>query len=203
MKNLFSVNDFAAMDACLDMLRQKNDAVLLLPTETVYGLVCRFDSASGKEQIYTLKKRPKNKQLATFVPDLQTVRKLVWNIPVTAEIFAEKFCPGPLTLVIPDQENSTFGFRIPDHPFLLTLLQKFDQPLSSTSANLSGTPAALSVQQALNTLAGLPDLIIDGGEIASDSQASTVVQVFADNSWKILREGIITEQDLQKALLQN
>ena len=48
MKNLFSVNDFAAMDACLDMLRQKNDAVLLLPTETVYGLVCRFDSDKGR-----------------------------------------------------------------------------------------------------------------------------------------------------------
>ncbi len=200
MKKIFGVHDPAALSSCLELLRQKKDAVILLPTETVYGLVCDFGSDSGKEQIYLLKQRPKNKLLATFVSDLQTVRQFVPAIPQTAEIFARNFCPGPLTLVIPDSHNGTFGFRIPDHPFLLTLLKEYGSPLSSTSANLSGTPAALSVEEALKSLAALPDLAIDGGQIPLDSQASTVVQVFHDNSWKILRQGVITEQNLQAVL---
>ena len=186
-----------ALVPCLDALRTRKDAVLLVPTETVYGLVCDFSSEAGREKIYALKKRPKNKQLAAFMPNLKAVEPFVPEIPCTAEKIARAFCPGPVTLVIPGADGSTFGFRIPDHPFLLSLLKAYGKPLASTSANLSGTPAALSVEEAVSSLAGSPDVIVNGGKIPTGSQASTVIQIFADESWKILRMGPVTEIEIR------
>ena len=96
--------------------------------------------------------------------------------------------------------GSTFGFRIPDHPFILKLLKTYGKPLASTSANLSGVPAALSVADALKTIDGTPEVVVDAGVLPSDSKASTVILVNADSTWKILRPGPVTEEALKKAL---
>ena len=116
---------------------------------------------------------------------------------------ARAFLPGPITLVVPDASGSTFGFRIPDHPFILALLKKFGGPLASTSANRSGQPPALEVGYALKTLADKPDVVFDGGALPQNSIASTVVLVNADNSYKILREGRITPSMIERALKPN
>jgi len=188
-----------ALSAALDVLNRA-DGVILAPTETVYGLLCAEDHPQARERIYALKRRPANKQLANFVPSVETVREFVPEIPETAKIFAEHFCPGPVTLVIPDGKGGTFGFRIPDHPFILDLLRAYGKAIASTSANLSGQPAALSIEQATASLAGEPDLAVDGGIIPTGSKASTVIQVFADETWKILRPGPVSEPDLRNVL---
>jgi hypothetical protein len=90
--------------------------------------------------------------------------KVFGPMPEKAERAARAFCPGPITVVYPDGKGSTFGFRVPDHPFVLELLKKFGGPLASTSANLSGRPAALSVEDALASIDGAPDFRVDGGE---------------------------------------
>lgn len=188
-----------ALAAALDLLATPG-TVLLAPTETVYGLICAADDPAARERIYQLKHRPQNKMLANFVPSLETVKATVGTIPSTAEKIAEHFCPGPVTLVIPDGHGGTYGFRIPDHPFMLALLRAYGKTIASTSANLSGEPAALSVPEALRSLDGEVDLAIDGGVIPADSLASTVILVNADNSWKILREGPVTEQQIHERL---
>ena len=108
--------------------------------------------------------------------------------------------PGPLTLVVPDGHGSTFGFRIPDHPFILALLSEVRMPLASTSANLSGEPPALNVPDALRSIDGTPDLVVDGGPIAPGSPASTVIQVGEDGTWKILRPGPVSEEAVRRTL---
>ena len=108
--------------------------------------------------------------------------------------------PGALTLVIPDGAGGTFGFRMPDHPFMQKLLQTYGKTLAQTSANLSGTPPALSVKEALSTLDGEVSLVIDGGSISPESQSSTVVYVNGEEM-KIFREGAIAAEKINKLFL--
>lgn len=189
----------ASVESAARVLR--GGGVVLAPTETVYGLICAFDDAAARERIYALKHRPPEKQLAAFLPDLSFVERFAPPLTGTALRFARRFMPGPITLVLPDGKGSTFGFRIPDHPFILSLLDRVRIPLASTSANLSGMPAALDVPGALSMLDGEPDLAVDGGPIAQDSRASTVIRVEPDGQWRILRPGPVTGAMLRQAAL--
>ena len=186
------------IDCCVEALQQPG-AVLMLPTETVYGLVCRWDDKLAVERIYELKKREKAKALALFVDSVETLKNFDFYLNKNAEKLPAELCPGALTVVVPTPAGDTLGFRIPDHPFVLKLLQKLAYPLASTSANRSGEPNALDVDSALAMLDGEPDVVIDGGAIPSDRQASTVVMAFAD-SLKILRQGPISEEKLNSLL---
>ena len=193
-------NDLAEAVAAL----KRRGAVLLVPTETVYGLVCDWEDSDARDRIYTMKHRAENKPLAAFLPDLRFAELLSGRpLPENAAKLAHAFMPGPITLVVPDANGSTFGFRIPDHPFILSLLKLYGRALASTSANRSGQPPALEVQYALDTLAEPPDFTVDGGALPKNSIASTVVLVHADNSYKILREGLITQSMIERALKQN
>lgn len=182
------------------LLRTKPDAVLLVPTETVYGLVCDWYSVDGRERIYRMKRRDPNKLLAAFLPDLKYVYDFVPSLPENAEKIARAFMPGPITLVVPDGNGSTFGFRIPDHPLLLQLLREYGKVLASTSANRSGEPSTLNVQAALNSLVEAPDHVLDSGAIPENSRASTVISVDTDGAWKILRPGPVSEDAIRQIL---
>ena len=192
MKYLSNSDDVAAAVQIL----QQPGSVLLVPTETVYGLVCSWGDAVARARIYNLKHRAENKPLAAFVASVENLPQEILPLPVNALRIAEAFCPGPVTLVVPDGNGSTFGFRIPDHPFILELLRAYGGALASTSANLSGERPALSVPEALESIAGSVDLAVDGGVLPSDSLASTVIRVFEDSSWKILRNGPVTEDEI-------
>jgi len=177
----------------------KDDGVLLVPTETVYGLVCDASHEAARAKIYEMKCRPSSKLLTLFFPSVGAAAASLPELPETAKRFAAAFCPGAITLVVPDGDGFT-GFRIPDHPVLLTLLERYGRPLASTSANRSGRPAAHTVDEALASLAFPPDGVLDGGPIPPDSAASTVVKVERDGAWCILRPGPVTSAMLQAAL---
>lgn len=177
---------------------QRSGSVLLVPTETVYGLVCSWKDDAARARIYELKHRSENKPLAAFVASVKDLPPEILPLPDNARHITEAFCPGPVTLVVPDRNGSTFGFRIPDHPFILDLLRAYGGALASTSANLSGKKAALSVPEALESIAGEVDLAVDGGVLKADSLASTVIRIFEDSSWKILREGPVTAEMIEK-----
>ena len=174
-------------------------SVLLVPTETVYGLVCSWHDPKARARIYELKHRAENKPFAAFLPDLHALPPdLV--LPDAARKIAERFCPGPVTLVVPDGSGSTFGFRIPDHPFILRLLAAYGGALASTSANLSGQPPARNLAYALGSIDGEPALAVDGGPLPPESPASTVIRVEADSSWRILREGPVSAAQIEDAV---
>lgn len=184
------------MEECVKTLA--GGGVLLVPTETVYGLICDYENMQAREKIYALKQREKSKLLGAFLPDMAAVPSKC-KLSGKAIKLMEKFMPGALTLVIPDGEGGTFGFRMPDHPFMQNLLQVYGKALAQTSANLSGTPPSLSVSEALATLDGETSLVIDGGSISLESCSSTVVYV-DDEEIKILREGAIKKETLLAVL---
>ena len=194
-----SCSDASAAVVFCDFLR-RDDGVLLVPTETVYGLVCDAAHEAARAKIYEMKRRPSSKLLTLFFASRQAAETAFPAMPETAKRFAAAFCPGPVTLIVPDGDAFT-GFRIPDHPALLRLLEAYGRPLASTSANLSGQPPAHTVDEALKSLEIPPDAILDGGAIPPDSVASTVIKVERDGAWIILRLGPVTEEMLQAALV--
>lgn len=183
---------------CADKLKQP-DAVLLVPTETVYGLVCRFDSPLAVDRIYELKGRSENKPLALFVSNLDHLKKHGITPPAAAYALAKRFCPGPLTIIFNGPDGKTVGVRIPDYPLVLEILDLTGRPLASTSANRSGQPNALTLDEAVADLTGQPDIAVDGGSLPDNAMASTVLDLSGEK-WRILREGPITHDMLAAVL---
>lgn len=197
--NRISCSDASAAAVFCEVLR-RDDGVLLVPTETVYGLVCDAAHEAARAKIYEMKRRPASKLLTLFFASREAAEAAFPAMPETAKRFAAAFCPGPVTLIVPDGDAFT-GFRIPDHPALLGLLSAYGNPLASTSANLSGQPPAHTADEALESLAIPPDGVLDGGAIPPDSAASTVVKVERDGAWSILRPGPVSESMLMAALV--
>lgn len=167
---------------------QNPGAVILVPTETVYGLIAKADDQIAKERIYQLKKREENKRLGWFVPNWEKVDKYGIMLNDIGKNLAKKYFPGPLTLIAPKDDGSTQSIRTPNHPLLLAILQKIDCPLWQTSANASGFPDAKNVNDAISMLDGEVDLAIDGGPLEKNSSSSTIISV-VDSTPKILRQG--------------
>jgi L-threonylcarbamoyladenylate synthase len=186
------------VQACARQLMMPG-AVLAVPTETVYGLVCRWDDPAGIERIYRLKERDRGKPLAMFADSIAMLEAhgviLSWN----ALLLTDKFCPGPITIIVQDAHGTKTGYRIPDHPFILALLKSLGVPLASTSANLSGLPNALNIDDAVRDLNGEPDMIVDAGTIPGNCQASTVVDM-SGVEYRILRAGPISETEIRQEL---
>jgi L-threonylcarbamoyladenylate synthase len=184
--------------ACAKQLHAPG-ATLVVPTETVYGLVCRWNDIAGIEKIYQLKERDRNKPLAMFADGIAMLEAHGVILNSDAALLAEKFCPGPITIITAGRQGHKTGFRIPNHPFILALLNRIKFPLASTGANLSGAPNALNVQDAVKGLSGTPDIIVDAGAILPDRQASTVIDV-SGNELRIIRQGSAPESEIKKAL---
>ena len=179
----------AAADAVLEALAGPV-AVVLLPTETVYGLVCRADDAAARQRIYDLKDRDASKPLGWFVADWRMLAGYGVHLEGLPEQLAARHCPGPITIIAPRRDGGTTGFRVPDHPLVLAVLRRIGCPLAQTSANHSGHPNALTVQAALAELSGDAALAVDGGPIAPDALASTVVDA-TGNEPRVLRRGAL------------
>ena len=188
----------ASADAVFCGILRREDGVLLVPTETVYGLVCDAAHEAARAKIYEMKRRPASKLLTLFFASRQAVEAAFSAMPETAKRFAAAFCPGPVTLIVPDGDAFT-GFRIPGHPALLDMLKAYGRPLASTSANLSGQSPAHTADEALESLALPPDGVLDGGAIPPDSAASTVIKIERNGTWSILRPGPVSEEMLREA----
>ena len=180
----------------------QNGGVAAIPTETVYGLVTRWDNESGRERIYHLKHRPASKLLQMLAADLpQAYASGKILVTPRLERIAGAFWPGALTAIVPTVDKSaTVGLRIPDHPFVQELLRRCGFALAATSANLSGEPAAINIQDAVRHLDGEPDLAVDGGVITVTGGKSSTVVSLLDDTPVILREGTITLEEIKAVL---
>ena len=176
---------------------RREGTVAVVPTETVYGLVGRVSDSLCREKIYELKHRDPAKHLGWFVSDTFQLEKNGIRLSGYAKLLAEKFMPGPLTLIVKKEDGSTVGFRIPDHPQLLALLREVGEPLFQTSANRSGSPNALSCAEAVEMLCGTADAVADGGEIPSDALASTIVDCTGEFPVIIRQGGLNLDEFLQ------
>ena len=177
-------------------------SVILVPTETVYGLVCDWEDDAARKRIYELKGRSENKPLAMFAASGDMAEKFGVNLNNEARQLLAKFTPGPITVIAPGCEKyPTIGVRIPDHDFIRELLIKYNRPLASTSANASGMPNVLTPQEAVEQLHGTVDLVVDGGALPCDAAASTVVTV-CESPCRILRQGPVSDEEIKALLYQ-
>lgn len=181
----------------------KSGKIISFPTETVYALAASAENEAAINGIYTLKGREFTKPLAIFVKDVASIKTVAKVDERTLKI-ASKFCPGPITLVLPktaeygrNSELKTIAVRIPDNKIAVDILQDLDFPIVATSANTSGKKDATNAQQVKDYFPNL-DLIIDGGECAI-GKASTIIDL-CDENIKIIRQGSITLEEIEAVL---
>ena len=182
------------------ILALRGGNVIAAPTETVYGLMALWQSDSACQGIYRLKHRPADKRLQMLAPDVETAIRAGLKPNDMLQKIADAFWPGPLTVIVEAKDGDTIGLRIPNHPFILKLLCELGEPLAATSANLSGTPAAITPSDAVANLDGRPALLVDGGKVTVTGGASSTVVSIVGGVIKILRQGPITLQDIQTVL---
>jgi len=183
----------------------KSGGTIAFPTDTVYGLAVDPYNLQAINRIYAIKERSMEKAIPILIGDFQQLGSLVSEINESAKILAQKFWPGPLTLILPKAPilpdalslYPTIGIRMPNHKFALKLL-KVTGPLATTSANISGDANPRTGQDVLDQLGGRIDLLLDGGKTPG-ALPSTVVDI-SSKSIRLLREGPIIRSELSALL---
>ena len=168
--------------------------VVLLPTETFYGLGADPASRAGVTAVYRLKERPGGMPLPVLVPDWDRLEALV-TVPPRYRVRLSRTWPAPLTVVLPARRalpaaagGGTLAVRIPAHDRLRALLYLVG-PLTGTSANRHGVPPAVTSDAALAALGAAPDLVLDGG-VTPGGEPSTLVDLTGSEP-RILRRGAV------------
>ena len=174
--------------------------VIMLPTDTVYGLVCDAGNKKAVRRIFEIKKRPLNKPIGVFVKNIKMAKEIT-EIDIEQEKLLKTKWPGKFTFILRKKsvDNKTqqifcgtkqsIGMRIPDYELTRALFEKIDFPLAQTSANISGNPATTKISQVLKQFENQkiqPDLIIDTGNLLK-SKPSTVIDLTGKEA-KILRK---------------
>ena len=170
----------------------------IMPTDTVYGLVCVSGNKGGRKRIYDMKKREPGKPMQYLLGNLEQCKWL--DIPASTGLrkLAKAFWPGPLTIVVTTAKGDHHGIRLPDHDFLRKLITELGRPLVASSANLAGQDPAESAERAFQDLNGEPDFVLLEGPVKKPS--STVIRMLDDDSFEVLREGAISEDQIREAL---
>lgn len=176
-------------------------AVAVVPTDTVYGIGTGAFCEASVKQIYKIKERPAASPLQILTGSPEQAFAVAEFSPA-AQRLAQTFWPGGLTLILPPSARGRalargfagIGLRVPDSPFLKTLLQAMKAPLASTSANLHGQPVLTREEDVLKTFDGKVDFIFLGGTLSPT--ASSVADVTAGPL--LLREGSIPRAELER-----
>ncbi len=178
-----------------------NGQVVGFPTETVYGLAVVSDNLDALEKLYQIKGRDENKPISLMVSDITTIKKIA-KVNKWQEKILKEFMPGPLTVILKSKKiiipnYITLGIRIPKHDLILKILQTINKPLLVTSANLSNSPSLNKYIDVYKTFNGkIASLIaLD----ANNSLASSVIDI-TSRPIKVLRKGLISEEDINKCL---
>ncbi|MEK7151041.1 MAG: L-threonylcarbamoyladenylate synthase [Patescibacteria group bacterium] len=196
-----SINDINVLEKASQVLLA--GGVIVVPTDTVYGLACDAQNTEAIERLFRIKERDRGKSIPVFVRDYVMLSEIARLGEPSATILFN-FLPGPLTAVLQalgalpsilHKDTPNIGIRIPNYKFDLDLVEKFGRPLAVTSANISGKGLCTEVSAVINSFHETrgPDLLIDAGDLP-ESIASTVVD-FTKIPPVVLREGPISKKD--------
>ncbi len=195
---VISAKSPAAVDKAVDCLN--GGQVIVCPTDTVYGLLADATNKEAVEKVFQIKKRNKKKAISVFVKDVDMAKKYA-KMDREMKMFLEEIWPGKITVALLRKRNTdlskliyakkkTIGLRIPDNKLVGDILNKFKRPLTGTSANISGRPSALRLEDVFRYFEDQelrPGLILSGGNLPY-SNPSTVVD-FSKDRPKIIRRG--------------
>ena len=172
----------------------KKGKVIVCPTDTVYGLVCDATNKKAVEKTFRIKNRDKKKPLPVFVKDIEMAKTLA-EINERQEKILKKHWPGKFTFILRIKKHwearppnasrlvlgkdGTIGLRVPDYKLLNSILEKFKKPLAQTSANISGKPALIKIEDIIKQFENQkdhPDLFLDAGNFKK-SKPSKVINI--------------------------
>lgn len=206
MKTLYLPADDPKTPAIAAELIQKGELVAI-PTETVYGLGANGLDENAVAKIFLAKGRPQDNPLILHVAEGKDMEKLCFPIPDSAYRLAEKFWPGPLTIVLPARDLipkrttgglSTVAIRCPDNAVTRQIIALSGVPIAAPSANISGKPSTTTAQHVLHDHDGNIAAIVDGGPCRVGVE-STIVDLTEERP-RLLRPGGITPEQLVEAL---
>ena len=186
----------------------QSGGLVAFPTETVYGLGADALNNNAVSKIYAAKKRPTFNPLIVHVLNLETAQKFA-IFDEDSLLLANKFWPGPLTIVAPIKADAnlsklitagleTVAFRVPSHPVARKLLKKFDGPVAAPSANPSGSISSTNAIHVKNGLNGRIQAILNGGKCNVGLESTIILSKSGECS--ILRSGGIPESEIEKVL---
>lgn len=182
----------------------KKGEVVGIPTETVYGLAADACNEDAVRRIFRAKGRPADNPLIVHLADFSQAVNYTSYIPPLAYELAERFCPGPLTMVMPKNDRipmvtsgglDTVGIRVPSHRVMHSIIEISGCPIAAPSANTSGYPSPTSAGHVMRDMNGKIAAVVDGG----DSQfgvESTVISFEGERCVRLLRPGCVTREML-------
>ena len=150
----------------------RDGQVVGIPTETVYGLGADASNEEAVRMVFTAKGRPADNPLIVHLADFSDAVKYTSAIPALAHKLAERFCPGPLTMVMPKNERipmvtsgglDTVGIRVPSHPVMHSIIELSGCAVAAPSANTSGYPSPTSAEHVMRDMNGRIAAVVDGG----------------------------------------
>ena len=182
----------------------KKSEVVAIPTETVYGLAANAFDEEAVRKIFKAKGRPCDNPLIVHISDLDMIKDIASEVPALAMKCAERFWPGPLTMIMPKSDRiplvtsgglDTVGIRFPSDRCAHHIIEKCGFPLAAPSANLSGSPSPTNAKRVFEDMNGRIAAIVDGGE--SEVGVESTVIAFENDGIRILRPGKISYEDLK------
>ncbi len=181
--------------------------VLILPTDTIYGIACDATNDEAIAKVFNIKKRDLNKPLNLHLRDKSEVNKYAVVSSELEKKIIEIFMPGPLTLILEKKDSvsdlltanmPTIGIRIPNDEFIMEVISRIKRPLVLTSANISNKKPASNLSDIDISIKTQIDFAVDIGEI-NEGIESTIIKVEKEKI-KIIREGKIKREEIEKEL---
>jgi L-threonylcarbamoyladenylate synthase len=194
-----------SIERACEILRR--GGVVAFPTETVYGLGADATNAAAVRRVFEVKGRPPTNPLIVHVSDASVARRYAAVWPAAADALADRFWPGPLTLVLPKSEQivaeatagrDSVGLRVPNHPLALEMLRAFDGAVAAPSANRSNRVSPTTTQHVRDELGNAVDLILDGGPCDVGIE-STVLDLTGQRP-RILRPGHVSREQIEAVI---
>ena len=185
----------------------RTGGVVAFPTDTLYGLGANVFDPSAIERLFAIKERPAGLALPVLIDDWRQLEMVAAGVPEEAAVLAERFWPGPLTLVltksaaVPDLLTAgaaTIAVRMPDHPVPRAIAAALGSPITGTSANVSGRPDPESLEEVKDQLGGRLGFIVGCGP-APAGTASTIVDI-TSGAPKLLRTGAISLESIRAVM---
>ena len=185
----------------------RRGGLLGIPTETVYGLGANALDEEAVGHIFEAKGRPQDNPLILHVPDASWLERYCREVPEVAYLLAEKFWPGPLTMILPGKDIvprrttgglSTVGVRCPDHAVTRAIIREAGVPVAAPSGNTSGRPSPTSASDMLEDMDGKIDGIVDGGACRVGVE-STIIDLTVSPP-QLLRPGGLPLEELRQVL---
>lgn len=206
MKTLYlKSDDEKSIQTAAEILR--NGGLVAIPTETVYGLAANALDPEAVKKIFIAKGRPQDNPLIVHVSSIEEIEPLVEKIDPRAYALAEKYWPGPLTIImkkselVPNEVSAgleTVAIRMPSHECARKIISASGLPLAAPSANASGRPSPTKASHVIEDLDGRIDAVVDGGE--SDVGVESTVVTLCTEPPTLLRPGGITPEQLTEVL---